>query len=70
MRKSRLPKKGDVVSALGYTGTFEVLRVDPGNRVVDLRSLEKRNVPSRLLEGVPWTTLLQLPEQSTTNPRE
>jgi len=47
--------------ALGHTGTFQVLSVDLRNRSVDLRSLEKRNVPAEVLEGVPWTTLVYLP---------
>ena len=55
VKKNRIPKKGDVVSALGHTGRFQVLSVDSLNRSVDLRSLEKRNVPAEVLEGVPWT---------------
>jgi hypothetical protein len=61
MKKKRASKKGDVVGALGHTGTFQVLSVDLRNRSVDLRSLEKRNVPAEVLEGVPWTTLVYLP---------
>src|SRR5438874_3995807 len=54
VKKKRVPKKGDVVGALGHTGTFQVLSVDLRNRSVDLRSLEKRNVPAEVLEGVPF----------------
>ena len=61
VKKKRVPKKGDVVGALGHTGTFQVLSVDLRNRSVDLRSLEKRNVPAEMLEGVPWSTLVYLP---------
>jgi hypothetical protein len=62
MKKIHVPKKGDVVGALGHTGTFQVFSVDSGNKVVDLRALEKRHVPAEVLEGVPWTTLLYMPE--------
>ena len=37
-KKNRMPKKGDLVTALGHTGTFEVVSVDSQNRVVDLRN--------------------------------
>jgi len=66
MKKTRAPKTGDVVSALGHTGTFEVLSVDLGHRSVDLRSLEKRNVPAEVLEGVPWTALLYSPREKSS----
>src|SRR5437016_11705802 len=39
---NRMPKKGYLVTALGHTGSFEVVSVESQNRVVDLRSLEKR----------------------------
>jgi hypothetical protein len=53
VKKKRVSKKGDVVGALGHTGTFQALSVDLRNRSVDLRSLEKRNEPAEVLEGVP-----------------
>jgi hypothetical protein len=65
-KKNRMPKKGDLVTALGHTGTFEVVSVDSQNRVVDLRSLEKRNVPAEVLEGVPWNTLVMPPEKNSS----
>jgi hypothetical protein len=58
MKKIHVPKKGDVVGALGHTGTFQVLSVDSRNKVVDLRSLEKRHVPAEVLEGVRWDNAL------------
>jgi len=51
MKKIRVPKKDDVAGVLGHKGTFQVLSVDSRNRVVDLRSLEKRHVPAEVLEG-------------------
>jgi hypothetical protein len=65
MKKKPAPKKGDVVGALGHQGTFQVLNVDPRNRRVDLRSLEKRNVPAETLEGVPWNALVYLPPEKS-----
>jgi hypothetical protein len=65
MKKKRVPKKGDVVGALGHKGTFEVTNVNAGNRSVDLRSLEKRNVPAETLEGVPWNALVYLPPEKS-----
>jgi len=62
MKKIRVPKKDNVVAVLGHKGTFQVLSVDSRNRVVDLRSLEKRRLPAEVLEGVPWTSLLYLPQ--------
>jgi hypothetical protein len=67
MKKKRAPKKGDVVGALGHMGTFQVLSVDSRNRRVDLRSLEKRNVPAEVLEGVSWTALVYLPPEKTSS---
>jgi hypothetical protein len=61
VKKKRVSKKGGVVGALGHTGTFQALSVDLRNRSVDLRSLEKRNEPAEVLEGVPWSTLVYLP---------
>jgi len=66
MKKKRAPKKGDVVSALGHTGTFQVLSVDLRHRSVDLRSLEKRNVPAEVLEGVSWAALVYLPREKSS----
>jgi hypothetical protein len=65
-KKSRTPKKGDVVTALGHTGTFEVLSVDSRNKTADLRSLEKRNVPAEVLEGVAWSALVYLPQEKSS----
>jgi hypothetical protein len=69
MKKTRVPKKDDVVGVLGHKGTFQVLSVDSRNGVVDLRSLEKRHVPAEVLEGVPWTLLLYLPQPKKSSSR-
>jgi len=69
MKKIRVPKKDNVVAVLGHKGTFQVLSVDSRNRVVDLRSLEKRHVPAEELEGVPWTSLLYLPQPKKSSSR-
>ncbi|MBV9341396.1 MAG: hypothetical protein JO159_10985 [Acidobacteria bacterium] len=68
MKKRRIPKKGDVVSALGHKGMFQVTSVNSRNASVDLRSVERRNLPREVLEGVPWDALLYLPpDKSSSN---
>src|SRR5439155_7624033 len=69
MKKIRVPKKDNVVAVLGHKGTFQVLSVDSRNRVVDLRSLEKRRLPAEVLEGVHWTSLLYLPQPKKPSSR-
>jgi hypothetical protein len=69
MKKIRVPKKDNVVAVLGHKGTFQVLSVDSRNRVVDLRSLEKKRLPAEVLEGVPWTSLLYLPQPKKPSSR-
>ena len=66
VKKKRAPKKADVVGALGHTGTFQVLSVDLRNRSVDLRSLEKRNVPAEVLEGSLEHTCVLAPKKKRT----
>jgi hypothetical protein len=46
--------------ALSGTQVHFKCSVDSRNKVVDLRSLEKRHVPAEVLEGVAWTTLLYM----------
>jgi len=65
--KKKPSKKGDIVGALGHTGTFQVLSVDLRNRSVDVRSLEKRNVPAEVLQGVAWTALVHLPPEKSSS---
>ena len=60
--RTRIPKKGDRVGAMGREGVFSVVEVRRIPKVVDLQLLKDGPVE----KGIPWSTLTYLDQENAS----